>query len=185
MHTASWLTSRELSEEAGAWDTRMLSDDDGEYFCRILMKSDGVRFVSEARSYYRVPSPSTLSYIGQSDQKMEAQFLSMKLHINYVRTVEDSERVRAACVQYLQSWLGFFHPERLDIIHEAESLAATMGGQLKPPSLAQKYYWLKMLFGWSIAKRARLFCNKWKATAFRAWDKVLFQLEAPSRSIRS
>ena len=36
MQTATWLTSRELAEAAGPWDTRLLSDDDGEYFCRVL-----------------------------------------------------------------------------------------------------------------------------------------------------
>ena len=40
MQTATWLTSRELSEAAGPWDTRLLSDDDGEYFCRVLLASE-------------------------------------------------------------------------------------------------------------------------------------------------
>ena len=39
MQTATWLTSRELTEAAGPWDTRLLSDDDGEYFCRVLLAS--------------------------------------------------------------------------------------------------------------------------------------------------
>src|ERR1019366_4379460 len=36
MQTATGLTSRELPEAAGPWDTRLLSDDDCEYFCRVL-----------------------------------------------------------------------------------------------------------------------------------------------------
>ena len=32
MQTATWLVSRELTEAAGPWDTRLLGDDDGEYF---------------------------------------------------------------------------------------------------------------------------------------------------------
>ena len=48
MQTATWLTSRELAEAAGSWDTRLLSDDDGEYFCRVLLASEGSRFVPEA-----------------------------------------------------------------------------------------------------------------------------------------
>ena len=47
MQTATWLTSRELAEAAGPWDTRLLSDDDGEYFCRVLLASEGTRFVPE------------------------------------------------------------------------------------------------------------------------------------------
>ncbi|MGO9305296.1 MAG: oligosaccharide flippase family protein, partial [Candidatus Korobacteraceae bacterium] len=64
MQTATWLVSRELTEAAGPWDTRLLGDDDGEYFCRVLLASDGVRFVPEATVFYRAPWINTLSYIG-------------------------------------------------------------------------------------------------------------------------
>jgi len=37
---------------------------------------------------------------------MEAQFVGMKLQIGYLRSREDSERVRAACVTYLQTSLS-------------------------------------------------------------------------------
>ncbi|MGB6192155.1 MAG: oligosaccharide flippase family protein, partial [Terracidiphilus sp.] len=43
MQTATWLVSRELTEDAGPWDVRLLGDDDGEYFCRVLLASEGVR----------------------------------------------------------------------------------------------------------------------------------------------
>jgi len=49
MQTAISLVSRELTDAAGPWDTRLLGDDDGEYFCRVLLASDGTRFVPEAR----------------------------------------------------------------------------------------------------------------------------------------
>ena len=39
MQTGTWLTSRELADAAGPWDTRMISDDDGEYYCRVLLAS--------------------------------------------------------------------------------------------------------------------------------------------------
>ena len=41
MQTGTWLTSRELTEAAGPWDTRLISDDDGEYYCRVLLASEG------------------------------------------------------------------------------------------------------------------------------------------------
>lgn len=47
MQTATWLVSRELTEAAGPWDTRLLGDDDGEYFSRVVLKSDRVRFVPD------------------------------------------------------------------------------------------------------------------------------------------
>src|SRR5215469_7004727 len=36
MQTATWLVSRELTEAAGPWDTRLCNVGDGEYFCRVL-----------------------------------------------------------------------------------------------------------------------------------------------------
>jgi glycosyltransferase involved in cell wall biosynthesis len=97
MQTATWLVSRELTEAAGPWDTRLLGDDDGEYFCRVLLASHGTRFVPEARVYYRMAGPSSLSYVGHSDRKLEAQWISMRLHIRYLQSLQDGERVRGTC----------------------------------------------------------------------------------------
>jgi glycosyltransferase involved in cell wall biosynthesis len=111
MQTATWLVSRELAQAAGPWDTRLLGDDDGEYFCRVLLASEGVRFVPEAKVYYRSSGSSSLSYVGHSNRKLEAQWISMQLHIGYLRSLEESDRVRAACLRYLQNWVIFFYPE--------------------------------------------------------------------------
>jgi len=177
MQTASWLVSRELTEAAGPWDTRLLGDDDGEYFCRVLLASEGVRFVPEARVYYRASGSSSLSYIGNSDRKREAQWCSMQLHIGYLRSLEDSERVRAACVKFLQNWMVYFYPERLDIFRQAEEMARNMGGQLEPPRLSWKYSWIKVLFGWAIARRARLLLPNVRWSTAELWDRMLFRIE--------
>jgi len=60
---------------------------------------------------------------------VEALFFSMQLHIGYLRSLEDSERVRAVCVKFLQDSLPWFYPDRLDIVKQAEQLAATLGGR--------------------------------------------------------
>ena len=90
MQTATWLVSRELSEAAGPWNTSLVNDDDGEYFCRVLLKSDGTRFVLGLRSTIGVIEPNNLSHIGRSDIKRDALWLSMRLHIDYLRSLEDS-----------------------------------------------------------------------------------------------
>jgi glycosyltransferase involved in cell wall biosynthesis len=177
MQTASWLVSRELSEAAGLWDTRLLGDDDGEYFCRVLLASDGVRFVPEAKIYYRASGAGSLSYVGRSDRKREAQMCSMKLHIGYVRSLEDSERVRAACVKYLQNWLIFFYPERMDLVEQARQMAAGLGGRLEAPHLSWKYSWIRAIFGWRLARRAQLALQGTKASMARSWDNALFRIE--------
>lgn len=177
MQTATWLVSRELAQAAGPWDTRLLGDDDGEFFCRVLLASEGTRFVPDARVYYRQAGSSSLSYIGFSNRKLEAQWLSMKLHIGYLRSLEDNERARAACVTYLQNWMVFFYPERIDIFRQAEELAKNLGGELKVPRLSWKYSWIDAIFGRYQAKRAQVLLPRIKWSLVRRWDKVLYQIQ--------
>jgi glycosyltransferase involved in cell wall biosynthesis len=181
MQTATWLVSRELSEAAGPWDVRLFGDDDGEYFCRVLFASRGVRFVADAKVFYRITGSSRWSYIGRSNKKMEAHALGMQLQIGYLRSVEESERVRAACLNYLQTWFLHFYPERVTLVEQLERVAAALGGRLKAPRLSWKYLWIQKLFGWNVAKRARLHYNQWKKFILIAWDKALFELEKRRR----
>jgi glycosyltransferase involved in cell wall biosynthesis len=177
MQTATWLVSRELSEAAGPWNTELLGDDDGEYFCRVLMASDGVRFVPNARVYYRESGASSLSYIGHSERKMVAQWKSMEKHIGYLLSLEDSGRARAACLQYIRNWLIYFYPERQELVEKAQALARDLGGRLEPPRLSWKYSWIRALFGWNLAKRAQVMLPAVKWNMVRRWDRMLSRME--------
>jgi glycosyltransferase involved in cell wall biosynthesis len=177
MQTATWLVSRELTEASGPWDTRMLSDDDGEYFCRVLLNSDGTKFVPDARVYYRGFRSSSLAYVGKSDRKREALWLSMQLHIGYIRSLEDSPRIREACLVYLQRNLVNFYPERADIVSQAEQLAADLGGQLWPPHLSWKYSWIKSAFGWQAAKNVAVEMRRIRWSLENTLDRVLCDVE--------
>jgi len=178
MQTATWLTSRELTEAAGPWDARLLGDDDGEYFCRVLLASEGTRFVPEAKMFYRITPSSRLSHIGASNRKKDAMLISMKLHVQYLRSLEDSERVRKACLTYMQNWYHHFYPERPDIVAELQSMAAQVQGHLEEPSLRWKYAWMKPVFGWKAAKWAQTVLPQFKASCLRQCDKAMYRLEA-------
>jgi glycosyltransferase involved in cell wall biosynthesis len=177
MQTATWLTSRELTEAAGPWDTRLEVDDDGEYFCRVLLASQGTRFVPESKVFYRVTSPNRVSHIGMSDRKKDAMLLSMKLHIQSLRSLEESERVRKACLVYMQTWYENFYPERLDLMAELQRLATECGGRLEEPKLRWKYVWMKPLFGYKAAKQAQMTLPQLKSWLIRRLDKAMFEME--------
>ena len=182
MQNATWLVSRELAKAAGPWDTRLHVDHDGEYFCRVLLASEGTRFVPGTGIYYRASGTNSVSYIGNSDKKKESLLFSMKLHIQYLRSLEQSERVRKACLAYLQLRYGnVFYPERPDLMEEAQQLAGMLGGRLKPPKLSWKYLWIQKLFGLAVAKRVRIRWNQYKSSVMRSWDKTLFRLEGTNR----
>lgn len=177
MQTATWLTSRELAEAAGPWDTRLMSDDDGEYYCRVLLASEGTRFVPEARVFYRITTSNRWSRVGTSDKKKDALLLSMKLHVRYLRSLEESERVRKACLNYVQTWFDNFYPERPDIVAELQGLAAQLHGHLEVPRLRWKYAWMKPLFGWRAAKWAQMVFPQLRASFIRYWDKAMYRIE--------
>jgi glycosyltransferase involved in cell wall biosynthesis len=184
MQTGTWLTSRELAEAAGPWDTRLLSDDDGEYFCRVLLASAGTHFVSGTGVYYRVTGGDRLSSV-RSDRKKDAMLISMKLHIQYLRSLEDSDRVKKSCLTYLQNWYGAFYPDRLDAIMELQGMAAQLGGHLKPPSLSWKFNWMHQVFGWKVAKRTHGCLSTLKESCLRHVDGLMLGLETSKASARA
>lgn len=176
MQTATWLVSRALSEAAGLWDPRMLVDDDGEYFCRVMTHSDGIKFVPGAMMFYRRSGSGSLCHIGRSDPKKEAQFLSMRLHISYLLSLENTERARAACVRYLQNWLIHFHPDRPDIVAQARRLANDLGGSLEIPDFPRKYRWIQKTFGATLARRVQMAVPNLKTNIIRSVDRALYLL---------
>ena len=113
-------------------------DDDGEYFCRVVLASAGVKFVPESKVFYRTIIGG-LGYVGTSSQKLEANLLSVESQIGYVRAVADDERVRAACLTFLERDLRWYHPHRLDLAERCDALASSLGRRLRPPSVPRKY----------------------------------------------
>jgi glycosyltransferase involved in cell wall biosynthesis len=178
MQNATWLVSRELAEAAGPWDTSLHYDQDGEYFCRVLLASTGTRFVPDTKIFYRVSGWGRISYIGRADTKKEDSLLkSMKLHVKYLRSLEESERVRQACLRYLQNWYGVFYPQRPDIMAELNSLAAELHGHLDEPRLRPKYAWMTPIFGHEFARDAQRALPKFKDSLLAEWDKAMHRWE--------
>ena len=178
MQNATWLVSRELAEAAGPWDENLHYDQDGEYFSRVLMVSTGTRFVVEARVFYRASGSGRISYIGNSDVKKESLLRSLKLHVQYLCSLEESERVRKACLIYLQNWSRCFYPNRMDIIADLQNLAAQLHGHLEEPRMRWEYLLMNRMFGTKVTTWARGVLPETKSFLSRTWDKAMFDLEA-------
>jgi len=178
MQNATWLVSRELAEAAGPWDETLEYDQDGEYFTRVLAASEGTRFVAGTGILYRITGPSRISFIGNSNVKRESLYRSMMTHMQYLRSLEESERVRKACVAYMQIWYGVFYPSRMDIAEEMQRLAAELGGELQVPALRCKYAWIEPILGRDAAQRIQSRLPQIKAACIRNLDKAMYKLEA-------
>jgi glycosyltransferase involved in cell wall biosynthesis len=180
MQNATWLVSREVALAAGPWDARLHYDQDGEFFTRVLLASQGTCFVPETGIYYRASGMNSISFIGNSNKKKDSLLLSMKLHMQYLRSLEDSERTRKACVKYMQIWFEFFYPDRPDIVKELQEMAAQFGGRLEMPSLRWKFALLQKVIGYKKARDAQFYVPQAKASLLRSLDKALFHLEGAS-----
>jgi glycosyltransferase involved in cell wall biosynthesis len=177
MQNAMWLVSRELAEATGGWDERLDYDQDGEYYARLVSLSAGTRFVPEGSVFYRLSGSHRVSFIGDSDKKKESLLRSMKLHVQYIRGLEDSDRVRRACLAYFQTWFSIFHPSRPDLAAELQSMAAQFQGELVPPQLPIKYAWMQPLVGSQTATRMQTTLPQLKSGLISKWDKAMFWLE--------
>ena len=172
MNPATWLVSRKLTELAGPWDERLVRDQDGEYICRVVSKAEMIRFVSDAKSYYRQSNPSSLSR-GLSDKSRESIFLSRSLSIRYLRSLEDSERTRNASLEYIQRCLPYINLENTAILEKANALAYELGGELLHPAPNWKYSIIEKIFGSRMAKNGQCVIATFKTLIFSRWDKLL------------
>lgn len=177
MQTATWLVSRELTEAAGPWDTRLLSDDDEEYFCRVLLASEGVLCVG-SQGVVRGPGIAFggLSYIGQSERRIGAHWLWIRLNIKYLRSLEDGERTRAACLRYLRTSLIRFYPEKTEIVQQAKEMAGDLGGQLESASLSWKYSWMKTHLWLASGQVCHQMLLKFRWKTAKWWDKAVSRI---------
>jgi glycosyltransferase involved in cell wall biosynthesis len=182
MQNATWLVSREIAEAAGPWDATLQYDQDGEYFARVLLASEGTRFVPEGRVFYRVNDGNRISFIGSSKKKKKSLLRSMKLHVQYIRSLEDSDRVRKACLTYMQNWFGNFYPDQPDMVQELQNLAAEMNGHLEVPKFRGKYAWMEPVFGRKSASWAQSTMPEVKTRLKRKWDKTMFEIEARKKT---
>ena len=70
-----------------------------------------------------------------------------------------------------------YYPEHPDFVREFEALAGELGGKLTEPELSWKYNWIRRLFGWEAAKRARSCLPTLRWSVVRSWDKAMFRMQ--------
>lgn len=174
MNPAAWLVSRKLTELAGPWDERLVRDNDGEYICRTVGASERVKFVGGAMSYYRIGNLGSLS-ASVSVRASESLVLSLSLCVQYLLSLENSEKTKKACLNFLQNWMPYLSPEKA-ILCKMNALASDLGGHLVPPEVSWKYYPVEKLFGSERTKTVRTNLGRSKLLMKSKWDKLLYHL---------
>ena len=173
MQTSTWLMSRHLADKIGPWNEALRIDDDGEYFCRALVASHGVRFVPEAKVYYRKLGGDSLSRMGRNDGKAHALWISMQEHMRHLRSLEVSERVQQACAAYLVLSLLIFDPHYPEIVREVQQYAAELGVRLEAPARNLRFRVLASLFGHEAAEGVQQRFWQLRKLCARSLDRIL------------
>jgi glycosyltransferase involved in cell wall biosynthesis len=175
-----WLVSRKLTELAGPWNERLSLDDDGEYFSRVIVASEKIKFIKQAKSYCRQVNTRSISR-ATSERACKSLYLSLSLNINRLKSLEDSQRTRSACLKLLQRWLIYFYPEHRLMVEKVNALAKELGGELFPPSMSWKYSIIKLFFGWKVAKRIQEIAPMLKMIIQRNWDELVYKFSLLSK----
>ena len=181
MSPAVYLMNRKLAEKGGPWNEALSLNDDGEYFFRIISMSERVKFVREARSYYRLSGFGQLS-MSASEKACESLFLSLDLSIRHLRSLEDSERTRRVSLAALQKSLYRFYPERAELVEKINALASELGGKLSAPNHGWKFDFVRSVFGWKTANWVMPALRKLKLSMIVKWDELLYRIALSSRS---
>ena len=179
MNPAVWLVSRRLTEKTGPWNEKLSLNDDGEYFCRAVSSSEDIKFVRHARCYYRMSNFNQLSR-ARSESACNSLILSLRLCIQYLRALEDSERTRRASLACLQSYMGYFYPEKTKLLEVMNALALELGGKLTEPRYDPKTNALRMLCGWKVANQLMTTYRKLRLATAVKWDEILYRITQQS-----
>ena len=152
---ALWLIPRVIADAVGPWDETLSVGDDGEYFTRILLAAERVLFCDGARCYYRSGLAGSLSG-GKSAQALASQFRVLELCESYLRTREDSERVRSG---FALSWQHFAHasyPYDADLAEGALARARELHPATIRPGGGPAFHAVSRLVGWRFARRLQV-----------------------------
>jgi hypothetical protein len=137
---------------------------------------DGTRFVPGAKVYYRQAGRGSLSYLGFSNRKLEAQWISMKLHIKCLLSLQDDQRAkRPVSPPSKTGWL-FSIPNELRSSQGASTRKESWK-KAKRPFPSWKYPWIDAPFGMPLARRAQVLLPRIKCSLIRSWDKTLLKVQ--------
>lgn len=158
----TFLIPRPLLETVGGWDERLSLIDDFEFFARLLTASAGVRFVSEARLFYRSGHGASLS--AQTSRKAaESAYLALLTGTGHMLAARDDPRTRRASANMLKTFDYTFYPAFPDLRRAINVRVRELGGSDLPPVGPPGFHALRRWIGWRPARRVQHFRDRLRA----------------------
>jgi glycosyltransferase involved in cell wall biosynthesis len=155
MLPAIWLIPMPIVRRIGPWMEELTLNNDAEYFTRALLAAERVLFCSGARCYYRSGLIGNLSG-RKSRLAWESQFRVLHLCEAYIRTREDSDRMRRA---FALSWQHMAHgcyPYYPSLAERALTRARALHSIAIRPDGGPTFRVASRLIGWRVARRLQV-----------------------------
>ncbi len=152
----AWLVSRKISDIAGKWDERLLVNQDGEYFCRIVAASDFVKFVPEAKCYYRIGNITSTSN-KRSKKNLESLIQANSLCVDHLLKLENSAFTREASLIFLQKFISnvYYEEDELENINQIKDRITELGGKIPIREESRKFRIIRRVLGLRIARNLK------------------------------
>jgi len=154
MPVMSWLVPRAVCEAAGPWDESFSLNDDGEYFSRVVLASKGIKFIPQARTYYRCGIPNSLSR-AQNPIAWQSLFRSLQAATSRLLNAENSPRTRQASADSFQWFVYGAYPDYPDLVSKAEAIVRELGGSNARYGGGNVFRTLASIAGWKFARRVQ------------------------------
>jgi hypothetical protein len=155
----AWLTHRSLIDKSGQWDERLSLNDDGEFFDRVILESRGIRYVPNAKTYYRSAVTNSISS-HVSKKAAESGLLAIDLCTERLIKELDSDQTRKACAVQYRIYAYQFFPIHRELADKAIKRCEEFGGSDYPLPGGPKLSKLVSLLGWRISRQLQYWYYK-------------------------
>jgi glycosyltransferase involved in cell wall biosynthesis len=160
MPVFSWLTPRQIIDNAGVWNENLTNNDDGEFFCRVILSSKGIKFCQNAKGYYRTVSGSLSSQ--RSPEDLKSLFQSAQLCVNHLLKSENSPRMRSVAADFLQILVCANYPTVPALIKRTEAEIASLGGSDYWSRESVFFNFFANMLGWKTARQMQFAFRKFR-----------------------
>jgi glycosyltransferase involved in cell wall biosynthesis len=155
-----WLIPKIILDKVGGWDESLTLNNDFEFSIRLLLAAEKVFFADEALLFYRTGVRNTLSQ-STSEADYIAAYKSNLMGCNYLLAKDNSKTMKTLCANRFQEWVYTIYPDHNEIVEKFEHQIKVWGGSSIEIEGGKILILLSKLFGWKIAKRIKLFLNKY------------------------
>ena len=177
MFPHAWLVNRSIIKKAGKWNESLLLNQDGEYFSRVVASSQFIKFIKDAKCYYRTGNLTSISN-KRSKRKLESLIKANLLSVDNVLNLEKSLYIQNACSIFLQNFLSgiYYEDNEIESIKLVKDKIIELGGIVSERKESTKFYILRLIFGLKMARHLKSKFWNFEITISRIWNefKLIF-----------